>query len=153
MNKEKDIIKIKLDAIRIQIRDLNDVIKSIQDENYKAISIFVTSILIYVILFDKALNLGPLNFLAYTMFNFTAIGISAINIIARKVKIHINVDDIFDKPPQFDYETYLNYKHQTLNTNYRNAKDLLKDKVEGNFTALIFIILSIGSFVILTKLN
>jgi hypothetical protein len=153
MNEEKDTIKIKLDAIRIQIHDLDDVIESIQGENYKAIGILAISILLYVILFDKSLNLGPLSFLAFTMFNFTAIGISAMNIVARKVKIHINVDEIFDKPPQFDYETYLNYKHNTLRITYKNAKILLENKSDLNVASLIFLILSLGSFVILTKLN
>ncbi len=135
----QDLIKIKEDAIKIQINDLQDTIKSIENENIKSSFILGFAGILFSLVFDNIEILSLWQAIVYIILLLGSIGIAFWNITAKKVDIHINVDEIFVNNEPKNWERYLNFKHLRLRENYQNAKDLLYQK--ANYTRLSFVLL------------
>jgi hypothetical protein len=140
---KNDLIKIKEDAIKIQIHDLDDTIKSIENENIKSSFVLGFSGVLFGIAFNQLDKLPLLPAIIFVLLLSSAVVISLFNISAKKVKIHINVDEVFVNNNPNDWETYLNYKHLRYREIYENAKNLLYQK--ANLTRLSFILLILSS--------
>ncbi|MCD6429394.1 hypothetical protein J7L09_01730 [bacterium] len=140
----QDLIKIKEDAIKIQINDLQDTIKSIENENIKSSFILGFAGILFSLVFDKVDILSLWQAIVYIILLLGSIGIAFWNITAKKVNIHINVDEIFVNNEPKNWERYLNFKHLRLRENYQNAKNLLYQK--ANYTRLSFVLLILSAF-------
>ena len=140
----QDLIKIKEDAIKIQINDLQDTIKSIENENIKSSFILGFAGILFSLVFDKIDTLSLWQAIVYIILLLGSIGIAFWNITAKKVDIHINVDEIFVNNEPKNWERYLNFKHLRLRENYQNAKNLLYQK--ANYTRLSFVLLILSAF-------
>ena len=140
----QDLIKIKEDAIKIQINDLQDTIKSIENENIKSSFILGFAGILFSLIFDKVDILSLWQAIVYIILLLGSIGIAFWNITAKKVNIHINVDEIFVNNEPKNWGRYLNFKHLRLRENYQNAKNLLYQK--ANYTRLSFVLLILSAF-------
>jgi len=140
----QDLIKIKEDAIKIQINDLQDTIKSIENENIKSSFILGFAGILFSLVFDKIDTLSLWQAIVYIILLLGSIGIAFWNITAKKVDIHINVDEIFVNNEPKNWERYLNFKHLRLRENYQNAKNLLYQK--ANYIRLSFVLLILSAF-------
>ena len=147
----EDLIKIKEDAIKIQIHDLDDTIKSIENENVKSSFVLGFSSVLFGIAFsqiDKILLWQAILFILTLMLSIT---ISLWNITAKKINIHTNVDEIFVNNEPKEWEKYLNYKHLRLRESYADAKKLLYKK--ANYTRVSFFLLILSSlFLVIIKI-
>ncbi len=140
----QDLIKIKEDAIKIQINDLQDTIKSIENENIKSSFILGFAGILFSLVFDKVDILSLWQAIVYIILLLGSIGIAFWNITAKKVNIHINVDEIFVNNEPKNWERYLERKHLLLRQTYQNAKNLLYQK--ANYTRLSFVLLILSAF-------
>lgn len=143
----EELTKIKEDAIKIQINDLQDTIKSIENENTKSSFILGFAGILFSIVFNKIDILPLWQAIVFIILLLSSVGVAFWNITAKKVNIHTNLDEIFVNNEPKEWEKYLNYKHLRLRENYKNAKGLLYQK--ANFTKLSFTLL-ILSVVFLT---
>ena len=143
----EDLIKIKEDAIKIQIHDLDDTIKSIENENVKSSFVLGFSGVMLGIVFNGLDKLLLWQAIVFLLLLISSIIISLYNISAKKIKIHTNVDEIFVNNQPKEWEMYLNYKHLHLRNSYGEAKKLLYKK--SNLTRISFFLL-ISSFLFLT---
>jgi hypothetical protein len=77
---------------------------------------------LFGIAFNQLDKLPLLPAIIFVLLLSSAVVISLFNISAKKVKIHINVDEVFVNNIPNDWETYLNYKHLRYREIYENAK-------------------------------
>jgi len=134
-----ELIKIKEDAIKIKEHDLDDTIKSIENENIKSSFVLGFSGILFGIVFGQMNKILIQEAIIFTL--LLSIIISLWNITAKKVETHTNVDEIFINNRPREWEEYLNYKYLRLNDNYKNAKKLLyqkSDYTKASFILLIF---------------
>lgn len=141
--KNNDLVKVKEDAINIQIMDLQDTIKSIENENQKSQVVLGLAGVLFSILLNQFQGLQFCQKIIFLIPLIISIIISLFNIKSKKVKIHTQVNSIFVNGQPNDWETYLNNKHLHLNELYTNAKKLLYQKANCTKIAYIFLILSI----------
>ena len=134
-----ELIKIKEDAIKIQERDLEDTVKSIENENTKSSFVLGFVGIIIGIFFNSSIIL-PFNLLIFiSTLILCTVSCALFNIWAKASKIHNNVDSIFVNNEPREFEKYLNYKHLRLRESYNEAKKLLYKK--ALFTKLSYILL------------
>lgn len=148
MSEKGDNIKIREDALKIKEKDIEDTLKSIDSENTK------TS---FALAFESLLVVQSLNFLTknslciiipYAIAILVAIIIALWNLVAKKVYIHTNVDDIFCRKDRYnDWNTYLDQKYERFKQTYTEAKRLLNAK--ANLTIATFISLIIALLILL----
>lgn len=137
-----ELIKIKEDAIEIQKHDLDDVIKSIENENTKSSLILGFSGVLLGIVFRDLDSIPKWRAIIFLFLLMLSIGFSLYNMAAKKVKIHTNVDDIFVNNTPDEWEKYLNFKHLRLRESYEEAKRLLYQKAYLTIISFILLILS-----------
>ncbi|XOB40570.1 MAG: hypothetical protein ACKKMR_00980 [Candidatus Nealsonbacteria bacterium] len=140
----EELIKIKEDAVKIQISDLQDTVKSIENENIKSSFILGFAGILFGLVFNKVDILPLWQAIVFIILLLSSIKLAFWNITAKKVNIHINVDEIFVNNEPRKWEKYLNFKHLRLRKNYRNAKNLLYQK--ANYTRLSFVLLILSAF-------
>ncbi len=147
----EDNIKIREDALKIQEKDIEDTIQSIDNENIKtsfAIA-FESLLIVQVIDFikDKPLIIKILFFAPLLL----SIGTAFWNIFSRKVPIHTNVDEAFVRKESYNnWSDYLDKKHLRLNDIYKSAQELLKTK--SFLTKSTFGLLSISLLILIIGL-
>lgn len=124
-----DNVKIREDALRIQERDLEDALKTVEQENNKtSIAMgFLGLILVQSLQFVPtqprwwaALYLALLTFAAVTGFY---------NLFAKKVGVHTNVAEVFTRKEAFNFwSDYLDLKYLRIADAYKEAARLVDGK-------------------------
>ena len=150
MNNE-ELIKVKEDAIKIQVIDLQDTVKSIDNENIKSSFVLGFASVLFGLILNQINTFQLWQSIIFIILLILSVGMAFWNISAKKVNIHINVDEIFVKNQPKDWEIYLNDKYLRLRENYQNAKDLLYQK--ANYTRISFVLLVVSIlFLVLVKI-
>lgn len=142
MDNNKDLIKVKEDAIKIQESDIIDAIKSIEMENTKSYYAIAFLGVLIGIVFNNIDKIKKEIAIIFMLLTLVAIIIAFYNIAAKKIKIHTNVDDIFIKNYPNDWNSYLNDKHLRLRKIYDESKNLLYQKAILNKWVLFILILA-----------
>ena len=141
----ENVLKIKVDCIRIQEKDLEDQVKNIEHENTKsAIIVGFIGAMSAIIPDGKSLSLYPKTIIVVSF--LLTVWLALYNIFSKSVSSHRNIDGCFvDRTNQ--YEAYLNSCHLTLRKNYQSVSDLLKRKI--CLTWLAYISATVGVATIL----
>jgi len=143
MTNGNDLIKIKEDAIKIQEADITDTIKSIENENTKSSFVLGFAAVLFGILFDKMDKIHRGAAIASLLLLLISVALVIRNIFAKKIKIHTNVDEIFENYKPNDWEEHLNNRHLRLREIYIEAKTLLYQKATLNRWAYLLLISSV----------
>lgn len=146
-----ELIKIKEDSIKIQEHDLEDTVKSIENENSKSSFVLGFAGILFALIFNQVDKILLWQAIVFVSLLICSIGFALWNITAKKVSIHTEVDQIFVNNEPKEWEKYLNYKHLRLNDSYDSAKNLLYQKC--NYTRISFVLLILSSlFLVLIKI-
>lgn len=150
MNNE-ELIKVKEDAIKIQVSDLQDTVKSIDNENIKSSFVLGFASVLFGLILNQINTFQLCQSIIFIILLILSVGMAFWNISAKKVNIHINVDEIFVNNEPKVWEKYLNYKHSRLRKSYESAKILLYHK--ANYTRISFVLLVVSIlFLVLVKI-
>lgn len=140
---KNDIIKIYEDCIKIQQHDVDDNLKSIDNENTKSYYVFIIAgVIINYLLSLSQIRENVLILLALILITLSIV-ISLYNILSKKVYSQINIDEIFVLDNYSDWKGYLKHKHLTLRTNYDSTKRLLSIKSYINYISYGLLVLSL----------
>lgn len=147
-------IRIKEDAINLQLHDISDTLQSWAKEINKTVAVlWALWIIITVTLSWIALNKYQLVILWVLI--LLLLSIILINLLTRKVWVHNNVDSIFITNSS-NYEGYLWNKHLTLRKQYESVQLYLWSKIRLNkriYWLLVTIILTIYLFTIMNNIG
>lgn len=139
--RKNDIVKIKEDALLTQENNLNDSLKSLDNQSkisYYAISLILIFITLYIRtwIFIEAQ--------VYILFySIILIYIGWYNILSTSVSIHTNTNPIFVNWFNNNYEDYLDNKHILLDKFYENTKKALYKKARINNILYFFTVILI----------
>lgn len=146
----EDSLRIREDALYIQEKDLEDALKTIEQENYKtSVALgFIGVILVQSLQFASD---GPLWWsVIYLGLLMLAAATGFYNLLSKKIAVHTNVDEIFVRKEAFrSWSDYLDLKHLRLAEAYRDAKKLVGHKAsltKITFALVVFslLILAVG---------
>ena len=127
------------------IRDIDDQIKNINQENWKTNIIFVVIATILSVVFD-VLNKDCLSIVIFILILFVFL-LGLFNIFSKKVNGHTKIDSLFIKGVSYgDWNNYLDNKFESLKYSYNEYTRLLNQKVIIN--KISFVIL--GLVILLT---
>lgn len=147
-NNKDDILKIYEDCIKIQQHDIDDNLKSIDNENTKSHYVFIIAgVIINYLLSSNQICENVLILLALIL-TYLSIVISLYNILPKKVYNQINVDKIFVFENYTDWKNHLRNKHLTLNKNYSSTKRLLSIKAIVNYISYGLLVFSLTLIII-----
>lgn len=149
--KNNELFKIKEDAIKFQEQDVQDTVKSIENENSKSSFVLGFAGILFGLVFNQIDNILRWQAISFVSLLLCSIGFALWNITGKKVDIHTNVDEIFVNNETREWVKYLKNKHQRLCDSYESAKKLLYKKVI--FTKLSFVLLILSYlFLVLIKI-
>ena len=137
---KSELIKIREDAIKIQQHDLDDTIKSIENENIKSSYALGFSGVLFGIVFTRLAEIPLWEAIVFLVLLVLCIVVSLWNMAAKKIKIHLDVDEFFRENTTTKWEDYLYRKHLGLLESYNDAKKLLYKKAMAtkiSFTLLV----------------
>lgn len=126
-----DLIKIKEDAIKIKEKDIEDTIKSL--DNQAIVSYYLVSALLWFLaLIFRDSSIANNIKIIILVFWFILVFIWFYNILSKKVDIHSDMSWVFLEKYKKTYEEYLDKKYQHLSKIYANVKEWLLEKSNLN---------------------
>ncbi len=145
---DTSVDRIREDAIRIQEGDIQDTLEDIRQENQKSSFILAFLAVFFGSFFDSLPTLSVKEQYVFVAFLVSATFIALWNIIAKKLKTHSNVDEIFVLDDYKNWGIYIKDKHLRLRGVYSEAQRVLRDKSFFNKVAIV-----IASFSILVLIR
>lgn len=126
-----DSIKIKEDAVKLKEKDIEDTIKSL--DNQAIVSYYIVSaILWFLALVFREVSVDKSTKITVLVLGFILVFIWFYNILSKKVDIHSDMSWVFSEKYKKTYDEYLDKKYQHLSKIYTNVKNWLLEKSNLN---------------------
>ncbi len=137
-------LKIREDAIKIQVRDIEDVTRGLELENTKVSVVLAFESLLLVESLGQIKYTTPLIKTVFIFPLLVSMSISFYNLFAKKIKSHTDVGGVFVRKDSYkNWSDYIDVKHIRLDGVYEETQRLLRQKSHLTNWAFIFLFLSV----------